>query len=229
LENIFDQDHKVEFQGRGVSSWLLALTYSISGKIDERYDILDQMEEHFRSSKNFKPLEKFIRESLKHMKEISATDEELTLFLYVTYLELLYARDRINEQPDVHLKHLLKLLLELSDKAKRDMFNDLEIAVDFLEIVLKRRIGELSDEKAKQGLKKIMSAKLEIEKQWAMYANFEMAEILYLTGGDLHKAELFVKSCANFKCAADDIFGVRINAALRDVQRAKTYHNNQKR
>jgi hypothetical protein len=197
---------------------LLALTYSITDRIDERYDLLDKMEEKATDSL---PLDKFIKISLTNMKRVSATDEELTLFLFVTYLEQLYARDRLNELTGEDINNLLKMLVELKDLAKRDLFVDLDVACNFLEIALKRRIRELNPQRAKQGLYKVMSSKIEFEMQWHMYASFELADILYNEGSDLEKAEQHLRSCYNYTYAAEDLFGGRITTAIQEVVKAR--------
>jgi hypothetical protein len=161
------------------------------------------------------------------MKQVSASDEELTLFMYVTYLEMLYARDRMNELTDHTLRQLLFLLVELRDIAKRDMFYDVQVACMFLDVALKRRIGENNDEKSKQLLYKVIESlpKIEFEKQWPMYANFELAEVMlagdHVDKKELVKVEKYLLSCKNFSCAADELFGTRIAVALRDVTKLK--------
>ncbi|KAL0476936.1 ttc39a [Acrasis kona] len=223
IESVLSQNESdSEFLGRSISAWVLALTYSLHNRLDDRYDILDKMEDYFLTNKNkTKPIEKFVNQSLENMKKVSATDEELTLCLFVTYLELLYARDRINELTDTNFRYMLRLLLQLKDKAKRDLFNDLRIACDFFEVCFRRRIGEMSNSTAKQSLTSIISAKVQYEKQWPMYANFETAEIMYEANEDLNKVEQFVRSCYNFKCASDELFESRLGDAIEDIRRSR--------
>jgi tetratricopeptide (TPR) repeat protein len=221
-----DSEQKKEFPGRSLSAWVLATTYSIQGRIKERDDVLSRLESYYNLTKKNMPLERFITAKNDIIKRMT-NQEERTLFLIVSYFELIYARDRLNEM-NVDGQRYFKPLLDILQSHKKkieDIGNaskDLLAACTFLEAVFERRIG-LNYNDVKEKLYTVIDSDLKIEPQWIAFANFEIAEMLWnLPDRNPLAIERALKACSEVKnFPSEDILHSRLKAANRQVAAEK--------
>ncbi len=214
---------KREFPGRSLSAWVLATTYSLQGKYQQRDKLLSTLESYYNLTKKNMPLERFVTSKNDTVKTILDPNAR-TLFLLVSYFELLYARDRLNElnhQPERYFVPLLTIL-----KEKRVLMKgasaDLSGACTFFEAVFEKRLGE-NVNTVKEKLYTIIDAEGKVEPQWIAFANFEIAEMLWnLPDRNPLAIERSLKAAQEAKnYASEDIMHSRLNSALRQVAKEK--------
>jgi hypothetical protein len=208
-----------EFGGKSYSAFLLAMIYGLLGRDEDRDKVLGRVDEFI--SKRNTSLEAYVKVKKEVIKKVQG--HELNIMLLMTYYELMYARDRLNElKPDSRaLAMKLQKLEELKEKTKFT-FYDLEIAVQFFEATLKRRTNRDSEEESIQKLKQIASylPQLKVEKQWAAYANLELAEILFNKTEKEEEIEIYLKAAQSIKkISTEDMFQPKVKKSLAQLHK----------
>jgi tetratricopeptide (TPR) repeat protein len=219
-----NDDQKREFPGRSLSAWVLAMTYSIQGRVKERNAVLDRLESYYNLTKKNMPLERFVTSKNDIIKTLTLEDEK-TLFLLISYFELLYARDRLNElnnDPDRYYVPLLTLMREKRFSIQKHASKDLLAGCAFFEAVFEKRLGANFND-VKEKLYTIIDSELKIEPQWVAFANFELAEMLWnLPDRNPLAIERALKACAEVKdFPSEDILHSRLKSANRQVAAEK--------
>jgi hypothetical protein len=209
-----------EFGGRSYSALLLAMTYGILGKGDERDQILTRVDELM--SKRHTGLERYVKFKKEIIKKVQR--DELDLMLLVTYFELMYARDRLNElKSDAKpLNLMLQKLGELNEKNTTHTLYDLQVATKFFDASLKRRIGTDTQDVSIAKLTEITNElpKLKFERQWAAYAYLELADIMFNDDSKRQQVETYLKEAQNIKkISTEDMFQPKVKKSLAQLQK----------
>jgi hypothetical protein len=211
-----------EFGGRSYSALLLAMTYGILGRAQDRDAILKRVDELM--SKRQTGLERYVKVKKETIKKVHG--DELDLMLLLTYYELIYVRDRLNElkSDGKPLAIMHEKLIELKEKNTTKTLPDLQVALRFWEATLRRRIGLDDEETSITKLTEITKElpNLKLEKQWAAYAYVELASIMFNDVSKQEQVEHYLKEAQHIKkFATEDMFLPKVRKSLAQLAKRK--------
>ncbi|KAL0486314.1 tetratricopeptide repeat protein [Acrasis kona] len=221
LEKVLLNGETAEFPGRSLSALVLAMIYSCDNKIKQRDELLSSLEKYYNLTKKNMPLERFVTAKNETLKKIS-DPEERTVCLITSYLELLYARDRLNDMNHEAEKYFSPLL-DLLNRCEVTN-SDVQLSKMFFEAVFERRLGKVAASDYKDKLFDVLDASENTtQNQWAALANFELAEIQWSQPEkNVAAIEKYLKACESVKgYASEDILHSRIKAAHRQTKTEK--------
>ncbi|KAL0483639.1 tetratricopeptide repeat protein [Acrasis kona] len=215
------------FGGKSFAALTLATCLSMLGRMDERNELLDKLQDHF--NKQNPRWEKYMMSKEQVIKMVRSREAETTLVLLLSTFERLYLKDRLTEfksTANLHIRPLLRSLRASYNKMdKKDCMFESRVAFVLAEAVLMARMGD--DMKiVKDKLNKVVAVaeKLHHEKQWAVYAFFELAEIEFNSENrDLKKVEDYMQCCMAIKeYSVEDLYAPRIKCANRQLEKARS-------
>lgn len=170
------------FGGKSFAALSLATTYTMLDKLEDRTALLDKLDTFF-NMKNPR-WEKYMIAKFDLYKMIRANEQEVTLLLLLSHFERLYIRDRwceFSHTADVHVRPFLRQLREHYVKIQKTItMYDFRVAFVLAEATLMRRIGGQKQDVIKDKLNKVITVKdkLRHERQWAVFAYFEVRLII---------------------------------------------------
>jgi hypothetical protein len=223
---------KEEFDTRGVAALELSITYQQLGQQDKADELIKTLDKYIvkgsRMDKYTAEKNKIIE---KLLKKKEAGRQELSIVLRVAHYEMLYLRrDLANLNPEQ-----VEPLLESFRKEVGDYENNKEFQADtiaachVIEGCLLWQLGaEKRDaSKVKEHYAKALALgpKIQVEKQWMAFGNYESAEVLYFenkgnhTDKSMEQVQKYLDTAYSYKgYPLEDILRTRIQLAIKQVK-----------
>ncbi|KAL0483630.1 tetratricopeptide repeat protein [Acrasis kona] len=213
------------FDGKGFIAVYLLCAYNMAQQVEKKKELLATLQNHIDKKSR---IDKYAIEKLKMLKYIEKNETEVSLNLFCTHFDTIYARDRMDELDDSSNDLLLPMFNLFNSRFPPSVLPgitvDGQLAHLFVYTTLARRLGKLTQEQIMDNFKRIIafSQKIKYEHQWAAFANYELASMVYKANGNKQSVMALLQAAADTKSfAMEEVFMTRIKTSMEQCGKLK--------